>query len=70
MVWSVILRKIIFVGREAVDAFSNRHPMFVAALVAATCVLVADQHLVVSVVLAGLFGLLGWLISSWRVGIA
>ncbi len=70
MARSVVIRKIISASSEKLGAFSGRHPLFVAALGAAACVLVADRHLYASLALAGLLGVFGGRVSGWRVGLA
>lgn len=51
-------------------SFAARHPLFVAALVAACCVLAARHDLTISLGVATLLGLaVGWR-ASWRAGVA
>ena len=51
-------------------AFCGRHPLFVAALVAAGCVLAAERNLWLGLGLGLLFGLAGGFLKGWRTGLA
>ncbi len=53
-----------------VAAFVDRHPLFVAALVAAGCVLAAEWHPAAGLGGGILLGLAGGFLKSWRVGLA
>jgi competence protein ComEC len=50
--------------------FCGRHPLFLAALVAATCVLTADRNPYTGLGLAVVLGMAGGLLRGWRVGLA
>jgi competence protein ComEC len=56
--------------REWVAAASGRHPLFVAALVAAGCVAVASLWGPAAVFAGAVFALLGCRLQNWRVGLA
>lgn len=53
----------------AARMFCGRHPLFLAALVAASCVLAADWNWSAGLVLAVLLGLVGAWLNHWRVGL-
>ncbi|MES2438590.1 MAG: ComEC/Rec2 family competence protein [Verrucomicrobiota bacterium] len=53
-----------------VGAFCGRHPLFVAALATAGCVLVAERSLPAALMLAVLLGGLGGFLRTWRTGLA
>ncbi|MEY3895383.1 MAG: hypothetical protein RLZZ214_902, partial [Verrucomicrobiota bacterium] len=56
--------------RSSTRKFCGRHPLFLAALVAAGCVLAADWKWSAGLVLAGLLGTAGGWVKHWRVGLA
>lgn len=53
-----------------VGAFCGRHPLFVAALAAAVCVLLAGWSLPAALVAGAALGLAGGGLRSWRTGVA
>lgn len=52
-----------------VGAFCSRHPLFLAALVAAACVLTAERNLYAGLGLAAVLGMGGGFFRGWRVGL-
>ena len=51
-------------------AFCGRHPLFVAAVVAAFCVFLAEWHFSSALVAAAVLGLAGGFLKNWRTGLA
>lgn len=51
-------------------AFCGRHPLFMAAVVAAGAVLLADRDFSASLVLGAALGLAGGFLKGWRTGVA
>ena len=56
--------------RRWIAEFEGRHPLFMAALVAAGCVAMAAHHPVAGLLAAGLLGVAGGFLKSWRHGLA
>lgn len=52
------------------QGFVTRHPLFVAAMVVAACVALADERLTWGVAAVGMVGVLGWVTCGWRRGLA
>ena len=52
------------------EAFCGRHPLFMAALVAAGCVLLSEKNLTASLALGAALGLAGGYLRNWRTGLA
>lgn len=52
-----------------VGEFCERHPLFVAALVAAASVTAASWNFPAALALAGLFGVAGKFLKGWRIGL-
>ncbi|MEX1115572.1 MAG: ComEC/Rec2 family competence protein [Akkermansiaceae bacterium] len=50
--------------------FEGRHPLFIAALVASSCVAIAAQHPVAGFLVASLWAVAGFFLRSWRHGLA
>ena len=56
--------------RGEMQGFCRRHPLFIAALVTAGCVAMADRHPGWGLLAGGLGGAAGALVAGWRSGVA